>query len=45
MISRQDQITFIFAIFFIDQNDHPASTELGDYVFCGGKGIWHSSLF
>ena len=44
MFGRNDEITFIFAIFLIHQNHHPAGTKLGDNLFNrrndSGSGTW-----
>jgi hypothetical protein len=45
MVSSKDEITFVFTVFFIDQDHHPPSAELGNDFFGGGEFIWHSPLF
>ena len=37
MVSRQHQIAFVFAIFFIHQYHHTASAEFGNDFQCGGN--------
>jgi hypothetical protein len=45
MVGSQDKVTLVFTIFFIDQNHHSPSTELGNDFFGRGEFIWHSPLF
>jgi hypothetical protein len=45
MVGSQDEITLVFTIFFVDQNYHPPSTDLGNDFFGRGEFIWHSPLF
>ena len=33
VFGRKHQVTFVFAIFFVHQNDHPPSAQIGDNFF------------
>ncbi len=37
-IGCQDQVTFVFAVFLIDQDDHPAGADFGNDFFDCGDG-------
>ena len=45
MIGGDDEIAFIFTIFFVNQDHHPAGAKLGNDFLGRGKFIWHSPLF
>jgi hypothetical protein len=38
MVSRQHQVAFVLAIFFVDQDDHAPGAHLGHDVFHRGDG-------
>ena len=45
VIGGDDEIAFIFTIFFVNQDHHPAGAKLGNDFLGRGKFIWHSPLF
>ena len=38
VVGREHQVAFVFAVFFVHENDHAAGGELGHDVFDGGDG-------
>jgi hypothetical protein len=45
MVCCQYQVTFVFTVFFIDQDDHAAGTHIGNDVFNGRNGSGHVQGF
>ena len=38
VVGCQQQIALVFAVFFIDQNDHASGAQVGHNIFNGGNG-------
>ena len=44
VVGGEDEVAFVFAVFFIDQDDHAASAHVGNNIFNGGNQGGHQSV-